>query len=159
MAQAKAMYDMTVHPTTALVRSQSNGAAAHAVTLPSCDCADFINRRGRLVEADGGIAVTLCKHIEAALLRIGGWNREVPPGPVTYESVTRDKAVTILTSAYIASSLVDSLLHAALGTWPLSATAETTNGPVSARYDRDTRRYTLTIPGNQPAQMPVCLAD
>lgn len=159
MAQAKTNYDMTVHPTTALVRSQSNGAMAHAVTLPSCDCADFINRRGRLVEVEGGIAVTLCKHIEAALLRIGGWNRPTDPGPVVYQDVSRSRAVTVMTSSYLASSLVDSLLHAALGTSPLSATADTTNGPVTVKYDSASRRYTVTIPGNQPTVMPVFLAD
>ncbi len=155
---AEAKYDMTVHPTTALVRSQSNGAMAHAVTLPSCDCADFINRRGRLVEVEGGIAVTLCKHIEAALLRVGGWSRPADPGPVIYQDVTRDRAFTVMTSSYLASSLADSLLHAALGTSPLSATADTTNGPVTVRYDSASRRYTVTIPGNQPTVMPVLLA-
>jgi hypothetical protein len=84
MAQAKTNYDLTVYPVTALVRSASNGAAAHQVTLPSCDCADFINRRGQLVEVGGGIAVTLCKHIAEALIRVGGWTRPEPPAqPVT----------------------------------------------------------------------------
>jgi hypothetical protein len=73
-------YDMTVHPTAGLVRSASDGAAAHHVTLASCDCADFINRKGRLVEMDGGtVAVTVCKHVAEFLARAGGWHRTTEP--------------------------------------------------------------------------------
>lgn len=80
---AEAKYDMTVHPLQALVRSQSDGAAAHLVTFPGCDCADYINRRGALVELpDGVIAVTLCKHIAEGLRRIGGWNSTGPASEV-----------------------------------------------------------------------------
>lgn len=80
---SQAKYDMTVHPLQALVRSQSDGAAAHLVTFPGCDCADYINRRGALVELpDGNVAVTLCKHIAEGLRRIGGWNDAGPASEV-----------------------------------------------------------------------------
>ena len=89
---AEARYDMTVHPTSALVRSQSDGATAHQVTFPSCDCADFINRRGQLIEIDAGIAVTLCKHIAEGLRRVGGWNRPADPGPEVLGGLTHEGA-------------------------------------------------------------------
>ena len=51
---AKAKYDMTVYPVQVAVRSQSDGAAVHMVTLPHCDCADFTNRKGQLVPVEPG---------------------------------------------------------------------------------------------------------
>lgn len=153
MAQAKTNYDMTVHPTTALVRSQSNGAMAHAVTLPSCDCADFINRRGRLVEVEGGIAVTLCKHIEAALQRIGGWNRETQPGPAVtkYPDLTRSQAMTVLTSHFISTDLSSRLLLSACGADGMVVVEPIANGDMRATYDSARRRYSLQLPANQPS--------
>lgn len=153
MAQAKTNYDMTVHPTTALVRSQSNGAVAHAVTLPSCDCADFINRRGRLVEVEGGIAVTLCKHIEAALLRIGGWNREVAPGlaVTNFPGLTRAQAVTVLTSHFISADLSNRLLLAACGANGMVVSQPVTNGQAHVTYDSVGRRYSIQLPASQPS--------
>lgn len=148
---APAKYDMTVHPTSALVRSQSNGAVAHQVTFPSCDCADFINRRGLLVEVNGGIAVTLCKHIAEGLERIGGWHRPAEPGPVIHQRLTRAQAVTTLTSHYIAADLAERLLHAAVGSSPIAAMVTITNGDMWAKYDGDSRRYTLAIPAKQPS--------
>jgi hypothetical protein len=154
MAQAKTSYDMTVHPTSALVRSQSNGAAAHAVTLPSCDCPDFINRRGRLVEVQGGIAVTLCKHIEAALLRVGGWNREPEPGPAVtnYPGLTRSQAMTVLTSHFINAGLANRLLLAACGAEGMVVAEPITTGEMRATYDSVGRRYTLQLPASQPGE-------
>lgn len=93
----EAKYDMTVHPLQALVRSQSDGASAHLVTFPGCDCADYINRKGTLVELpDGVIAVTLCKHIAEGLRRIGGWNGGGPASEVI-EDLTHDEARELLT--------------------------------------------------------------
>lgn len=96
---AEVRYDMTVHPTHALVRSASRGGVAHQVTFPSCDCEDFINRRGQLIEIDAGIAVTLCKHIAEGLRRIGGWNRPADPGPKVLRSLTREGAAAYLAEA------------------------------------------------------------
>jgi hypothetical protein len=71
-------YDMTAYPVQVAVRSQSDGAAVHMVTLPYCDCPDFTNRKGRVTEAgDGQAAVTVCKHLIRAL-ELAGWH-----GPVT----------------------------------------------------------------------------
>jgi hypothetical protein len=140
---AEAKYDMTVYPMTMAVRSASNGARAHLVQLSYCDCEDFTNRRGRLTE-DG--SVTICKHVREALERVGGWHREATPGPVIYRDVTRSRAAHVMTSSCLASSLVTDLLHAAVGTSPLSATADTTNGPVTVKYDGETRRYTVALP-------------
>lgn len=109
MAEAK-QYDMAVYPTAGLVRSASNGAATHQVTLASCDCADFINRKGRLIEVDGVLAVTICKHNAEFLARIGGWNRQ-PEQRVTHEDVTRERARTILAEAGLTDSAVRSLLN------------------------------------------------
>lgn len=77
MAQAK-NYDMAVYPVQVAVRSQADGAAVHMVTLPHCDCADFTNRKGRLVDGAGSPHVSVCKHIAAALERIGGWHGPEP---------------------------------------------------------------------------------
>lgn len=96
---AEAKYDMTVHPTSALVRSQSDGARAHAVTFPSCDCPDFINRRGQLIELDGDIAVTLCKHIAEGLRRVGGWRRPTESEPFVFLGRLRAEAFNLLVSA------------------------------------------------------------
>lgn len=90
MAQAKT-YDMTVYPVQVAVRSQSDGAAVHLVTLPHCDCADFTNRKGKL--ADDGEAITICKHIREALARVGGWHR---PEPEVHADLTYKRAAEIL---------------------------------------------------------------
>jgi hypothetical protein len=150
---AEARYDMTVHPTHALVRSQSNGATAHQVTFPSCDCADFINRRGHLIETADGLAVTLCKHIAEGLLRIGGWNR--PDTAVTVHArLTRFEATRVLCEAPVG-------LTEPQATDLLSAVAEGISssiivpglGKVTAEYEPDTRvrpsgprRWRLTVP-------------
>ena len=73
---AEAKYDMKVYPVQVAVRSASDGAAVHMVTLPYCDCADFTNRRGLVIETEHGVAITLCKHIIEALERVGGWHRD-----------------------------------------------------------------------------------
>lgn len=73
---------MTAYPIQVAVRSASNGAAVHMVTLPYCDCADFTNRKGKVIEIPGGFAVTLCKHLIEALERVGGWHRPAETGEV-----------------------------------------------------------------------------
>jgi hypothetical protein len=157
MTSSSKQYDMTVHPTAGLVRSASDGASAHHVTLASCDCADFINRKGRLVEVDGGIvAVTVCKHVAEFLERAGGWHRAPEPLPemVTLNRLTRAQAFTHLTSAYMAADLVDRLLHAAVGASPIAATVRITVGDVMVKYDSTNRRYTITMPASQPVSLP-----
>jgi hypothetical protein len=111
MAAPAKNYDMTVHPTAGLVRSQSDGARAHQVTLPSCDCADYINRKGDLVQVDGLTAITLCKHIVEFLERVGGWNRPAgPPSPEVYENLSRQRARTLMAEALLADSMITHLL-------------------------------------------------
>jgi hypothetical protein len=88
-------YDMTVYPTAGLVRSASDGARSHQVTLPSCDCGDFINRKGWVVMVDGVPAVTICKHIAEFIERAGGWHRQ-PAEPEVHEGLTRNQASEIL---------------------------------------------------------------
>lgn len=106
---AEPKYDMTVYPTAGLVRSASNGAVTHQVTLPSCDCADFINRKGRLAWAqDAGHTVTICKHIAEFMERIGGWNRPAAlgRGPVsteTFHGITRQRARCLAVEAGVSS--------------------------------------------------------
>jgi hypothetical protein len=147
-------YDMTAYPVQVAVRSQSDGAAVHMVTLPYCDCADFTNRKGRIADSEGGKAVTVCKHLLRAL-ELAGWHQPEPgaAGTVTYNSLTRARAVTLLTSAYLSSALTEQLLTAAVGaaTSPsIGATADLVSGPVLVKYDPQTRRYTVTLPESQP---------
>lgn len=93
-------YDMTVYPVQVAVRSQSDGAAVHMVTIPYCDCADFTNRKGRLVQAEGiGFTVTVCKHLAEALERVGGWHRE--PQPAGLDNISRADLRWFLSSAAV----------------------------------------------------------
>lgn len=154
---AEAKYDMTVHPTSALVRSQSDGSKAHQVTFPSCDCADFINRRGVLIEAEGGIAVTLCKHIAEGLERIGGWNRRPEPEKpkdVLYTVLSRKKAVTVLTSHFISSDLTEHLLLAARGAGGMWVHVDIASGALMAKYEPAHLSYSLRVPASQPLSVP-----
>jgi hypothetical protein len=155
---AEAKYDMTVYPTAGLVRSASasDGAKSHQVTLPSCDCADFINRKGWVIEVDGVSAVTICKHIAEFIERVGGWNRpaEEVPKLVIYPVVTRGQAVTVLTSHYIASELTNRLLLAACGADGMWVTVGITTGQLSACYDKASRRYSVRVPAAQPLHVP-----
>ena len=139
--------DMTVYPVQAAVRSQSDGAAVHMVTIPHCDCADFTNRRGMLIPVDEHtVAVTVCKHITEALARIGGWHR--PSEPVVYAGVTRQRARTILgVVAQLPSRDITALLN----------TVQVPHGKDSFRragkdmpegevtYDQPSGRYTITL--------------
>jgi hypothetical protein len=156
MATAKHDYDMAVYPVQVAVRSASDGAAVHMVTLPHCDCADFTNRKGRLVEVEfGGVAVLVCKHIAAALGRVGGWHRDEPAEEtVTYHRLPRIQAVTLMTSAHLAADLVDRLLRAAVGAGGLAVTVTISTGSVLVKYDSPTRGYTVTLPARQPVALP-----
>jgi hypothetical protein len=138
-------YDMTVYPVQAAVRSASDGAAVHLVTLPHCDCADFTNRRGILVLVDKHTAgVTVCKHIAEALTRIGGWNR---PEPVVYSDRTRQQARAILLGAGQSSREITALLnriqvHHGKDSFR-SAGPDMPAGEVT--YDMPSGRYTITF--------------
>jgi hypothetical protein len=151
---AEAKYDMTVYPTAGLVRSASDGARTHQVTLGSCDCADFINRKGKLIEVGDVMAVTVCKHIAEFIERAGGWHRPPEPGPVIYQDLTRAQAGTLLTSHHIAADLADRLLRAAIGSSPVAALVTIANGDMWAKYNAATRRYTVAIPAGWPADLP-----
>ena len=145
---------MTVYPVQAAVRSMSDGAAVHTVTIPHCDCADFTNRRGQLLMVDDHtMAVTVCKHVAEALARIGGWHRPEPE-PVTYPYLTRGQAATVMTSAFLASDLTDRLLRAAVGAGGEAVTVTIATGQVLVKYDSPARRYDVTLPANQPVALP-----
>jgi hypothetical protein len=152
---AEIKYDLTVYPMTVAVRSASDGAKVRLVQLPYCDCPDFTNRKG-LLSDDG--TVTVCKHIREALERVGGWHRgpqTVPvPEAVTYYRLARPRAVTLLTSAFLASDLVDRLLRGAVGASPMAVTVRVTDGDVLVKYDGQSRAYTVTLPGSQPVALP-----
>jgi hypothetical protein len=146
MAAAAPEYDMTVYPTHALVRSASRGGVVHQVTFPSCDCEDFINRRGVLVTLEGGVvAITLCKHIAEGLARVGGWKR--PGEPEVHENLTRQRAVDLLEDSGVTrDAALAGLLRVTRGApshFPRSgrpaALAETSS-------DHGPRRYKVTIP-------------
>jgi hypothetical protein len=154
-------YDMATYPVQVAVRSQSDGAAVHMVTLPYCDCADFTNRKGRVVDSDAtGKAVTVCKHMLEALERIGGWHRQAAPETqtVTHDQLTRATARTLMTSAYLSAELADRLLVAAgsssAGGTGIAAVIATSTGQVSVQYDSAARRYSVTLPADQPVSMP-----
>jgi hypothetical protein len=118
MAPSAKNYDMSVYPVQMAVRSQSDGAAVHMVTLPYCDCADFTNRKGRAVETEGGQAVTVCKHLLAGLERVGGWHRDAEPTeaivlggrdqPVVFPNITQVVAKVILRGALVGMGARDS---------------------------------------------------
>jgi hypothetical protein len=149
---AEAKYEMTVHPTAGLVRSQSDGARAHQVTLPSCDCADYINRKGNLVEVDGMPAITLCKHIVEFLQRVGGWNRQPEPVPVRaviYANLFLDDVKKMLQDVCVVgfgaheANQVLAEVHSRNVAEFSQAAGAPVNGKVE--YDKTECTYTLTI--------------
>jgi len=91
MAEAK--YQMTVYPVQVAVRSASDGAAVHQVSLAYCDCADFTNRKGRLDVIAGVPVITICKHIAQAMQLVGGWHRE----PEIFERLSQKEVLDLLT--------------------------------------------------------------
>lgn len=145
---AEAKYDMTVHPVSALVRSQSNGAAAHQVTFPSCDCADFVNRRGQLIEAGDDIAVTLCKHIAEGLRRVGGWHR-AEPAPVSFGDLTHTAVKELLASSLVgfspreANAVLAKVARDGEASFKASITGLLVDGAIA--YDMLASRYSLTV--------------
>jgi hypothetical protein len=155
---AEPKYDMTVHPTHALVRSQSNGAAAHQVTFPSCDCADFINRRGKLIEVDGGLAVTLCKHVAEGLRRIGGWHRDETAAPqqaAVYYNLMHGDVKELLRGPVVgfspreANQVISKATHDGEAVFKGFLTDLPADGILT--YDQTTSRYTLTVTGRVQA--------
>lgn len=149
---AEAKYDMTVYPIQMAVRSASDGASVHMVTLPHCDCADFTNRRGQLTADE--TAITVCKHIKEAMARVGGWHRPEEPKHVLYPVITRGQAVTVLTSHYISSDLTNRLLLAACGADGMWVAQDIATGLLGASYDKHSRRYSLRVPAAQPLNVP-----
>jgi hypothetical protein len=152
-------YDMTAYPVQVAVRSQSDGAAVHMVTLPYCDCADFTNRKGHVIETDNSPAVTVCKHLLRAL-ELAGWQRPETAAPqetVTRRRLPRSEAFTWLTSAYLAADLVSELLHAAQATASsasIAASYQLATGEVRVLFDARSQRYTVTLPSAQPVNEP-----
>jgi len=156
MAQAK-NYDMAVYPTAGLVRSQSDGARAHQVTLSSCDCADYINRKGQLVETEAGPAVTVCKHVAEFLERVGGWNRPVPgpaappagrraAEPLVHQAVTRERARAILAGAGVEDARARSVLTSIRVLRGRDTLVLPDGGEAVVTYNLETRRYDVTLP-------------
>lgn len=157
MASSKTPLDMAVLPTAVAVCSESDPDTVYQVQLPYCPCPDFRWRRanaGALASVDP--QRLFCKHLVTALDRVAGWHRrpEPPEESVTYRRVTRAEAVTRMTSAYLASDLVDQLLHAALAASPWTVSENITTGTVLVDFDPKTRRYTITLPGAQPTNFP-----
>jgi hypothetical protein len=95
---------------------------------------------------------------------VAGWHRQAPAQPefedvpvpevTIYPRLTRAKAFTLLTSAYLAVSLVDELMGTAWGVPGIPATVHITNGDVLVEYVREARRYTVTLPASQPVALP-----
>jgi hypothetical protein len=135
-------YDMTVYPTAGLVRSASDGARSHQVTLPSCDCGDFINRRGQLLAVDGLPVVTICKHIVEFMVRVGGWNRSPEPG--VHEGLPRERAAKLLSSlsGVPADAVMPALDFACSGSFSVNRPGRST---VKIEVDA-IGLYTVTIP-------------
>lgn len=147
-------YDMAVYPTAGLVRSASDGARTHQVTLASCDCADFINRKGRLIEVDGIMAVTVCKHNAEFLERVGGWNRpaEPKPAPQVHSDLTRVQAFGFLVDTEgadvtvgAANAVLNSVMEGQPAFIPAIGRKPCVKVAVTGRAVKD-RRYTITLP-------------
>jgi hypothetical protein len=141
-------YDMTVHPTAGLVRSQSDGARAHQVTLSSCDCPDYVNRKGRLVEVDGGIAaVTVCKHIAEFLVQAGGWHRPaaLPLNQRDRLGVSFERARTLLAEAGIDDAKARSVLHSIRVQHGRDTLRLPESGSVLVTYNELTDRYDVRL--------------
>jgi hypothetical protein len=143
-------YDMTVYPVQVAVRSQSDGAAVHMVTLPYCDCPDFTNRKGKVVETGDVKTVTLCKHLAEALERVAGWHR---PAPTRHEAIPQKKVIEYLADQ---PGLSDSLIGAIGATLAEAVFGSPTIIPAAGRRgeirievirERGPRLYTVTIPG------------
>jgi hypothetical protein len=144
---------MTVHPTAGLVRSASDGASAHHVTLPSCDCADFINRKGQLVEVDGGfveatagmVAVTVCKHIAEFLERVGGWHRETRPE--VHAGIPLNVVREYLAGAEVSVDLMAVAVDSAVLGSPSIIPAQGKRGEIRIEVirERRPRLYTVTL--------------
>jgi hypothetical protein len=145
MAPAKS-YDMTVYPVQVAVRSQSDGAAVHMVTLPYCDCADFTNRKGQAVETDAAPAITVCKHLLAALGRVGGWHR---PAPQIHAGIQASAAHDYLVNAEVSVDLASTALANVVHGQPATIPAQGKRGEIRIEVvrERNPRLYTVTIPG------------
>lgn len=152
---APAKYDLAVYPIQVAVRSASDGAAVHQVTLPYCDCADFTNRKGVTITVGDGRAVTICKHLAEALERVGGWHRQPEAEHRMYPSLSRQQAFTVLTSSYIAADLAERILKAARAANGLTVTHQLANGELRAEASPGSPIwYTLWIPASQPVASP-----
>jgi hypothetical protein len=155
MAGKDKHYDMTAYPVQVAVRSESDGAEAYMVHLPYCPCPDFTNRKGRLDVIDGVPVISICKHVAEAMQRVGGWHREAEkPRPVLYPVITRQQAVTVLTSHYISSGLTNRLLLAACAADGMWVVEDITTGQLAASYDKGSRRYSVRVPAGQPLNVP-----
>jgi hypothetical protein len=142
---AEAKYDMTVYPMTMAVRSASNGARAHLVQVPWCDCEDFTNRKGRLTE-DG--SVTICKHIREALERVGGWHR-AEPAPLFFSALTHTAVKELLVSSLVgfspreANAVIVRAGRESEVSFKASIAGLLADG--SLTYDKLASRYSLTV--------------
>lgn len=148
MAATRRDTDMTVYPIQAAVRSQSDGARAYTVTFPHCPCADFTNRRGQLIPVDEHtIGVTVCKHIAAAMERIGGWHR--PAEPKVLEDLTHAAAKALLQGPLVGltARMANSVLYEAADDYAGSEFTPEDGAVVDgkATYDKVRSRYTVTL--------------
>jgi hypothetical protein len=150
--------DMAVLVTQVAVTSETHPYETYLVQLPYCPCRDFRYRRAGILARGEGITLDalFCKHLRQGLALVGGWHETPEPSPeqVTHHRLTHAAAVTLLTSAYLASDLVDRLLRAAVGANGMAVTVRITNGDVLVKYESTARRYTVTLPSSQPVALP-----
>ena len=142
---AEAKYDMKVYPVSGLVRSASDGAGSHQVTLASCDCGDFINRKGRLVEVGDAFAITVCKHVVEFAQRVGGWTSRQDSEWVP--DLTHDEAVTLLTGERVRMGRPEARAALSALTTRRTESSDFTGraGKGRVTYDPARARFTVTI--------------
>lgn len=138
--------DMAVLATQVVVCSESDPNVTYLVQLPYCPCKDFRYRRSNPEKYPDS---PFCKHIRQAPAQSGP-----APEQVTYHRLTRQRAVTLLSSAFLAADLANRLLLAACGADGICVTVRITNGDVLVKYDSEARRYTVTLPAAQPVELP-----
>lgn len=105
--------DMAVLATQVVVCSESDPNVTYLVQLPYCPCKDFRYRRSNPEKYPDS---PFCKHIRQAPAQSGP-----APEQVTYHRLTRQRAVTLLSSAFLAADLANRLTWLTGCCWPRAA--------------------------------------